>query len=113
MHFELKHILMMAALLITSIAVVTFVPATEVEEKHIVPLKSGYQHDGSVVRNSETRVNEGHIGVIVAILAKGMIAIVLGTFATFCVCSRFGACLVRRNNALLASTYESRGSTDV
>lgn len=109
MLFQTKHFLMMIALLLISVALLIFVPD---ELNQSLPLLSDSNHQSINISPSENKDIEGRFGGIVVILAKVMIAVIFGNFALFCVCSRLGFCLSKRNKAILTTTYSPSVSAD-
>ena len=111
MRLTSKHAIIMAIWLITSLALVIFVPTT----KYAVEETASSIHQSqsnNVSQQRDVRLEESYVATIIVILAKGAIAIILGIFALFCICSRFGTCYAKRNKAILASTCHPRSSAD-
>jgi hypothetical protein len=107
--------LAMFVLFITSLALVVFVPTNKqrLNEASIAKLEHVLQGADTKQQSGYISQSEDNVATIMVVLAKGSIAIILGLFALFCVCSRLGYCLTKRNKAILASTYNPRTSTDI
>lgn len=59
--------------------------------------------DNSSILSTDDNATTSSIMSLVIILVKGLSAIFIGLFVSYCVCARFGKCLKKRNTAILAS----------
>ncbi|TDF35447.1 hypothetical protein EYS14_18685 [Alteromonadaceae bacterium M269] len=108
MQLEFKHILIMAVLLLISIAFIVLSPdSSAVSKGEGISTEMEFVTSHGAQSGSKVQLESNRLIAVGVILAKGLSAIIIGIFVLFCICSRVGKCFSKRTGVISRSAEQS------